>query len=267
MAKIKLYHKGKEDLIMDEEEVERKQEKAARIVYIVLAVVITATMAISIVSAVNRRNRGKNPVPDTAPVTDAVTDEVTQKEKADIPHRPLPEITEADIPKPKDEVTDAMAESPDESEKTEPTVIERVYVIPVNGYVIKDFTIDMPVYSVTMNDYRAHNGTDIAASVGDPVYAFSDGEISKIYYDPMMGQTIEIDHGDGLRSVYQNLQVTLPDDIEVGVKVQAGDIIGAVGETSLIECAEVSHLHFSVLKDGAYEAPSDYIGSINIIEE
>ena len=127
--------------------------------------------------------------------------------------------------------------------------------------------MDLPVYSVTMNDYRVHNGVDISASVGDPVYAFSDGVVSKIYNDPMMGQTVVIDHGDGLLSVYQNLQVTLPENIETGVRVEAGDVIGAVGETALIECAEVPHLHFCITKNGIYEPPSDYLGSIRFVEE
>ena len=79
----------------------------------------------------------------------------------------------------------------------------------------------------------------------------------------MMGQTVTVDHGDGLESRYQNLQITLPEGIEIGKKVSAGEIIGAVGETALIECAEVSHLHFSILLNGAAAAPADYIGSID----
>ncbi|MBQ7700706.1 MAG: M23 family metallopeptidase [Clostridia bacterium] len=251
---------------MDEEEVERKQEKTARIVYIVLAVVITVTMVISVVSAVNRRKRGNTPEPEISETEVRQTEEVTKKESSNLPRVPYREITEEVIQKDQTE-PETQADVPKVTEKTEPTSVERVYVIPVNGYVVKDYTMDMPVYSVTMNDYRAHNGTDISASAGNPVYSFTDGVISKIYYDPMMGQTVEIDHGDGLVSVYQNLQVTLPDNIEVGVSVRSGDVIGAVGETSLIECAEVSHLHFSIMKDGVYEAPADYIGSINIVEE
>ena len=83
----------------------------------------------------------------------------------------------------------------------------------------------------------------------------------------MMGQTVVIDHGDGLSSMYQNLQISLPDRTEVGAKVAAGDVIAAVGETALIECAEVPHLHFSLIKDGAHIAPSDYLGSIRATEE
>lgn len=251
---------------MDEEEVERKQEKTARIVYIVLAVVITVTMVISVVSAVNRRKRGNVQGP-TVTETEAQTSEVTKKDVSNLPHIPRTDITEEEAVTP--DTTDGVEQTKEAetTERTEPTAAEKIYVVPANGYVIKDYTMDMPVYSVTMNDYRAHNGTDIAASVGDPVYAFTDGVISKIYYDPMMGQTVEIDHGDGLCSVYQNLQITLPDNIETGAAVSAGDVIAAVGETSLIECAEVSHLHFSIMKNGVYEAPADYIGSINITEE
>ena len=252
---------------MDEEETIKKQEGVGLIIYIVLAVIIAATLIISVVAAVNRKKR-ENAVPettDTAAATDAVT---TKRNQSVIPHILAPsDDTEKAVTEPVPEETAEATTAPEATERTEPTAVERVYVIPVRGYVLKDYTMDMPVYSVTMNDYRVHNGMDLSASVGDPVYSFTDGVVSKIYSDPMMGQTVEIDHGDGLVSVYQNLQINLPEGIEVGAAVTAGEIIGAVGETSLIECAEVPHLHFSVYKDGACEPPSDYLGSIQFTEE
>lgn len=251
---------------MDEEEVRQKQEKTARIVYIVLAIAITATMVISVVSAVNRRKRGSAPVPEVTETTQAQAAEVT-KGGASLPDIRRPEVTEKETQVPEQTETEEITTVTEAPEKNEPAAAERVYTIPVNGHVVKDYTMDMPVYSVTMNDYRSHNGTDLSAAVGDPVYSFTDGIISKIYYDPMMGQTVEVDHGDGLVSVYQNLQITLPDNIEAGVSVSSGDVIGAVGETALIECAEVPHLHFSIMKNNAYEAPADYIGSIGFTEE
>ncbi|MBO4422061.1 MAG: peptidoglycan DD-metalloendopeptidase family protein [Clostridia bacterium] len=249
---------------MDNEEVsEKKQETAARIIYIVLAVIITVTMIVSVVSAVNRRKQKSTPVPaETAP---EATSPVTSAETASLPHiiKPRPQDTGEAAP----QTTAPANEPPETTEKTEPAAVERIYVVPVNGYVIKDFTMDMPVWSVTMSDYRVHNGMDIAADVGSPVYAFTDGQISKIYTDPMMGQTVEIDHGDGIVSVCRNLQFSLPEGVTVGAQVRAGDVIGAVGETALIECAEVPHLHFSIMKNGEYEMPSDYIGSIQYFEE
>ncbi len=253
---------------MDEEEVIKKQEGAGLIIYIVLAVIIAVTMIVSVIAAVNRR-KSKTPLPEVTETTTVTVPPSTEKTPSNLPHIIVPgkddKQTEA-VTETEPEITETETEAVT-TEKTEPTVAERVYVVPVSGYVLKDYTMDLPVYSVTMNDYRVHNGTDLTSSVGDPVYAFTDGVVSKIYNDPMMGQTVVIDHGDGLLSVYQNLQVTLPENIETGVKVASGDVIGAVGETALIECAEVPHLHFCIMKNGAYEAPSDYLGSIQAREE
>lgn len=43
---------------------------------------------------------------------------------------------------------------------------KRVFALPVDGIPGKAFETDIPVYSITMNDYRAHTGVDISASVG-----------------------------------------------------------------------------------------------------
>ena len=56
----------------------------------------------------------------------------------------------------------------------------------------KDFEIDIPVYSLTMNDYRAHTGIDIAASLGSEVVAASSGIVCRVWSDPMMGQSVTI---------------------------------------------------------------------------
>jgi len=256
---------------MDEEQDlnEIKQEKAAKIIYVAIAVIITVTMAVSVITAVNRRNKkDKLPLPDETTVSDTVK----QGGTASLPHiltPPKPDKTTEDTKAPvkndppatEPPQTEPVTDAPDHSADA-PASTERVYTVPVRGSVIKDYTMDMPVFSVTMNDYRVHNGMDLHASVGDPVCAFTDGVVSKIYSDPMMGQTVVIDHGDGLSSVYQNLQVVLPDKIAEGAEVSSGDVIGAVGETALIECAEASHLHFCIMKDGRYEAPSDYLGPV-----
>lgn len=253
---------------MDEERQIKNKEGAGLIIYIVLAVIIAVTMIVSVVTAVNRRKQ-KNNVPEAAETTETTAAETTGRSNTLIPHinTPSKDTEPAVTTAPKPVETEPETEAATTTEKTEPTVVERVYVVPVRGYVLKDYTMDMPVYSVTMNDYRVHNGTDLSASVGDPVYSFTDGVVSKIYTDPMMGQTVEIDHGDGLVSVYQNMQITLPDGIEVGAEVASGDVIGAVGETSLIECAEVPHLHFTIMKNGVCEPPSDYLGSIQFTDE
>ena len=46
---------------------------------------------------------------------------------------------------------------------------------------------------------------------------------------------------------------------EIGDTVTGGQIIGGVGSTGLFESLEPAHLHFEMLKGGAYVNPADYI--------
>ncbi len=143
---------------------------------------------------------------------------------------------------------------------TESEAVSHVYLSPVEETSVqKAYQIDSLSYSETMADWRAHTGVDFTAEVGCAVCAFSDGVVESVHADPLMGQTVVINHGDGLKSVYQNLSEELPDAITVGASVAAGDLIGKVGETALIECAETSHLHFELQKDGAAIDPGNYL--------
>ncbi|MBR6744566.1 MAG: M23 family metallopeptidase [Clostridia bacterium] len=136
-------------------------------------------------------------------------------------------------------------------------VVEKVsFVAPMTaGNVIKEWSADVPVFSTTMEDYRLHLGIDVAASAGTPVYAVADGTVESVEFHPMMGQTVVITHADGYQSVYQNMQTAVPDGIKAGATVKAGDKIGAVGDTALIEISEEPHLHFELYKDGNCENP------------
>lgn len=123
------------------------------------------------------------------------------------------------------------------------------------GYLIKSHSSDVPVYSITMEDYRVHNGIDIGAKAGSDVLATLDGVVSRIYSDPMMGQSIEITHSESLKTVYKCLGTKLPDNIEEGAQVKKGDVIGYVGETALIEISDAPHVHFEIISDNAQLDP------------
>ena len=74
----------------------------------------------------------------------------------------------------------------------------------------------------------------------------------------MMGQTIEITHSDSCKTVYKNLSTKLPEGLTSGAMVKAGQTIGYVGDTSLIEISENPHLHFEVYVDGASADPLSF---------
>ena len=124
---------------------------------------------------------------------------------------------------------------------------------------MKGYSIDMPVFSLTMGDYRTHNGIDVSVAAGSPVVSIGDGKINRIYNHPMMGTTIEIDHGEGLISVYSNLDDDIVEGIVEGVTVGQGQLIGSVGFTSLSEIGESDHLHFEMTVDGKNVDPTSYL--------
>jgi murein DD-endopeptidase MepM/ murein hydrolase activator NlpD len=139
--------------------------------------------------------------------------------------------------------------------KKEPTV----KVKPTAGYISREFSKDELLYTPTMNDFRTHDGIDITGDIGSPVSAFADGVVSDIYDDPFMGMTVVISHSGGLVSSYSNLSKELPAEIYVGAQVSVGDTIGGIGESAIIESAEVPHVHFEIYKDEICVNPEDYL--------
>ena len=140
------------------------------------------------------------------------------------------------------DVTDDVSEPSSEA--------ETLYSVPTVGTVSKKYYADSLVFSETLEDYRTHSGIDIIAPVGSAVMAYSAGTIKSVKEDALMGWTIEIEHDYGLTSCYMNLASTIPIDIQPGKKVKAGDIIGAIGNTALLEIGDEAHLHFELKVEG-----------------
>lgn len=133
------------------------------------------------------------------------------------------------------------------------------YIKPVSGYISKEYSVEVPVYSATMYDYRTHSGVDIACDIGTPVRAVTNGVIKDIYNDYMMGTTVVIEHADGICSVYRNLSPDLPAETVIGRSVLTGETIAGVGNSALCEASEVSHLHFEMTKGENHVDPAEFL--------
>lgn len=127
----------------------------------------------------------------------------------------------------------------------------KTYSMPVQGEIIKDYSEKELQYSATYGDMRLHSGIDIACEEGTAVSACADGTVLSAENSSELGSVITINHGDGITAKYAAIK-----DIKVkaGDKVSAGDIIGSV-TTIPCECADQSHLHLEVYKDGHAAAP------------
>ena len=131
-------------------------------------------------------------------------------------------------------------------------------VSPVVGEVTKHHSLDTPVFSNTLNEWRVHTGIDISTDEGAEVFCAADGVVSKVYSDPLLGKSVEITHANGITSIYGNLAST-GIAVKVGDSVKSGDLIGKVGDTSLSELADEAHLHFAIKVNGVSVNPLDYI--------
>ena len=155
---------------------------------------------------------------------------------------------------------DVSGEPDDIEYPTEPDPVSYdVYAKPADGYIDKEYSDEELLYSVTMGDYRTHNGIDITGDPGSKVRAVNAGVILDIYYDEFYGHTIEIDHGNGIVAFYMNLSESLPNGVTKGAKVAHGQIIGGIGNSAAIESAEVSHLHLSIKRNGEFVDPREVL--------
>ena len=126
-----------------------------------------------------------------------------------------------------------------------------------NAQVTNPYSKDKLIYSVTLDQYMTHCGVDIEAPEDAQVVAVADGTVTAVYEDDRYGTSIEITHPGDIVSVYSNLSTA--EMVETGDVVSGGQIIGGVGSTGLFESLEPAHLHFEMLKGGAYVNPGDFI--------
>lgn len=133
------------------------------------------------------------------------------------------------------------------SKQTQTTVKPLSFSKPINGEVQKQYSIDKVIYSKTLELWKTHDGIDIAADIGTNVKSIEKGTIEKVYEDSFYGTTIIIDHGQGYKSSYSNLDKNT--SVKEKQTVNKGQVIGKISNTAIGEIKDEPHLHFTLFKD------------------
>ena len=126
------------------------------------------------------------------------------------------------------------------------------WLVPISyNYLSSPFGMRLhPVYG----NYRLHNGVDLSAPEGTPIYASRAGKVIVATYGASGGNYVMIDHMDGTyTTMYLHMTRYV---VHVGQNVNAGELIGYCGSTGV---STGPHLHFSVFKNGVAVNPADYI--------
>lgn len=91
---------------------------------------------------------------------------------------------------------------------------------------------------------KMHEGLDIAANTGTPIYATADGVVARVETSAGYGKTVVVDHGYGYRTLYAHNSKNL---VKRGQRVSRGDKIAEVGNTGR---STGPHVHYEVLLNG-----------------
>ena len=123
-----------------------------------------------------------------------------------------------------------------------PTAVPREPLLLPTGEVIGAYSADTLAWSETLSQWQTHPAVDFTCAEGEAVLAMADSVVRERAYDPLLGNTIVIDHGDGRIAHYASLNTL--ELVAVGQRVARGDVISAAG-TCLAEDALGAHVHIA----------------------
>lgn len=127
------------------------------------------------------------------------------------------------------------------------------FVRPTRGYISSPFGFRThPIYGY----FSLHNGVDIAAPCGTPVYAPLEGRVVSAYYSQVYGNRVFVNlgfvNGRYLTAVFNHMARSA---VARGTNVRRGQVVGYVGDTGW---STGCHLHFTLLAGGRPVDPENY---------
>jgi len=126
------------------------------------------------------------------------------------------------------------------------------WIKPLKSYTITS-PFGMRVHPIS-GVYKMHEGVDMSAPQGTPIYAAKSGKVTTTSYQAGgAGYYVSINHGDGFSSIYMHMTHYI---VKPGNYVNAGQVIGYVGSTG---GSTGPHLHFGIAYNGSYVNPMNYI--------
>ena len=123
----------------------------------------------------------------------------------------------------------------------------KLAVTPIQGRITSRYGVSSRIRKSN------HTGLDIAATKGTPIKVVATGTVISAKYDGSYGNLVEIDHGNGVETWYAHTSKMY---VKAGQRVEAGDVIAAVGSTGN---STGPHLHLEIRVNGEHVNPQKYL--------
>ncbi len=130
----------------------------------------------------------------------------------------------------------------------------RPFIAPMNSHITSHFGTAR-MFNNTLKSY--HSGTDFRAPIGTPLHATNDGTVVIAKDRYYAGNSVVIDHGEGIYSCYYHLSKL---HVKVGDTVKQHDILGLSGMTGRVSGP---HLHYAIMLNGVQVNPLHFHEQIN----
>ena len=132
---------------------------------------------------------------------------------------------------------------------TKKSYINRPFIKPMDSMITSNFGTAR-MFNNTLKSF--HSGTDFRAKTGTPIYATNDGVVVIAKNRYYAGNSVVIDHGNGIYSCYYHLSVL---HVKVGDRVKQRDKLGLSGATGRVSGP---HLHYAMMVQGVQVNPLQF---------
>lgn len=151
----------------------------------------------------------------------------------------------------KSDLIEQRLDTLDEAFKTQKELLDTTpSLLPAKGWITSSFAYRIDPFT---RKRTFHPGIDISAPRGTPVYAPANGVIVYAGSKGGLGNLLEINHGNGIKTRYGHLNKF---NVAKGERVKRGDLIGYIGSSGR---STGPHLHFEIRRESNAVDPMRYI--------
>lgn len=221
--------------------------------YVILFVCLCIVATVATVTARNNKTKVKTPV------VQEQLEKPTSEVALNNGNEPKAEIDNALEVKKNPTPSIAISVPKNGSSAVVSKTVDTKFSKPVEGTLARSYTTET-VPCETIGTFKTNHGMEIKAKIDSRVTSVLDGKVETIANDKTeLGQYVIINHQNGLKTVYANLNEKV--NVKVGDTVKKGSLIGTVGKTrgSYSDESFGDHLHFEVMSGKDYVDPAKYI--------